>query len=78
MATIQVREIPEATYETIRRRARREGKSIQAYMRDRIVQLAEMPTKEEALEKIERVLRKRGPLGASAGAIAADVASERR
>ena len=32
MALIQIRDVPEETYETIRRRARAAGQSIQAYM----------------------------------------------
>ncbi|MGH8775876.1 MAG: FitA-like ribbon-helix-helix domain-containing protein [Jiangellaceae bacterium] len=45
MATIQIREVPESAYEVIRRRARAAGQSIQAYMRDRVVELASRPTK---------------------------------
>jgi hypothetical protein len=44
-ATIQVREIPEDLYEVLRRRARRSGQSLQAYMRDQVVALARQPTK---------------------------------
>jgi plasmid stability protein len=40
MATIQIRDIPEDAYETIRRRAKAEGKSLQSYMRDQVVTLA--------------------------------------
>jgi len=56
MATIQVREVPEDLYEVLRRRARRSGQSMQAYMRDQLVALAERPTKEEAIEEIEVIL----------------------
>jgi plasmid stability protein len=37
MATIQIRDIPEDSYDTIRRRAKAEGKSLQSYMRDQVV-----------------------------------------
>ena len=46
MATIQVREIPEDLYEVLRRRARRAGQSLQAYMRDQVMALAQQPTKQ--------------------------------
>lgn len=43
MPMIRVRDVPEAVYETLRRRARQDGQSIQAYMRERVVELAETP-----------------------------------
>ena len=49
MATIQIREIPEDAYEVIRLRARASGRSIQAYMREVVVDLASRPTTEEVL-----------------------------
>ncbi len=52
MATIQIRDIPEEDYEKIRTRARAEGKSIQAYMRDEVVRLASRRTKREAFEAV--------------------------
>jgi plasmid stability protein len=77
MATIQVREIPEDLYEVLRRRARRAGQSMQAYMRDQLVALAERPTKDEVIEEIEAILGRAGgePTAAS---IADDLAAERR
>ncbi|MGH3948067.1 MAG: FitA-like ribbon-helix-helix domain-containing protein [Pseudonocardiaceae bacterium] len=53
MATIQIRELPEETYETIRRRARANGMSIQAYMRDRVIELASRPTAAEVWDSVE-------------------------
>jgi plasmid stability protein len=78
MATIQVREIPEDLYEVLRRRARRAGQSMQAYMHDQIMNLAKQPTKEEAVEQIEAVLSKAGTPEPDAAAILADLAAERR
>lgn len=78
MATIQIREVPEEAYEVIRRRARAEGKSIQAYMLARIVELAGRPTKDEAARAIETALEEHGPAGATTRQIADDVAAERR
>jgi antitoxin FitA len=78
MATIQVREIPEDLYEVLRRRARRAGQSMQAYMHHQIVALAKEPTKEEAVEKIETVLARLGSREPETGSILADLAAERR
>lgn len=78
MATIQVREIPEDLYEVLRRRARRKGQSMQAYMHDQIMNLAKRPTKEEAVEQIEAVLRKASTPEPEAASVLADLAAERR
>ncbi len=75
MATIQIREIPESVYEVIRRRARAHGQSIQAYMRERVVEMAGRPTKAEAVEALEAALDK-GPVDAAS--IVADVRADRR
>lgn len=56
MATIQIRDVPEDAYETIRKRARSAGKSIQSYMRDEVVRMASRRTKEEAMAAIEAAL----------------------
>lgn len=79
MATIQIREIPEPAYEVLRRRARSRGQSIQAFMRDQVIAIADRPSKEEAVASIEAVLG-----GHSAGrpptpaTIVADLAADRR
>ena len=78
MATIQIREIPEHVYERVRRRARAQGKSIQAYMRERVIEMAESPTKAEVAAALEAALLEHGPAGASADAIVGDVHAERR
>lgn len=56
MATIQVRDIPDDVYETIRRRAREAGQSLQAYMRDQVVALGSRPDRAEILADWEREL----------------------
>lgn len=58
MATVQIRDIPEDVYETIRKRARAAGQSIQAYMREQVIDLATRRTKEEALAAVEATLAK--------------------
>ncbi len=78
MPTIRVRDVPEAVYETLRRRARRDGQSIQAYMRERVVELAETPSSAETLEMIERALARWGGANTSGQQIADDVAADRR
>lgn len=78
MATIQVREVPEELYEVLRRRARRAGQSMQAYMRDQLLALAGRPTKEEAIEEIEAVLKRAHAPEPTATSIIADLAAERR
>jgi plasmid stability protein len=78
MATIQIRDLPEGTYETIRRRARAAGQSIQAYMRSRVIEFAATPTKAEALAAIEESLARHGASGARPAETADDVAADRR
>ncbi len=78
MATIQVRELPEESYEVLRRRARRAGKSLQAYMRDQLVELAGRPTKEEAIEQVEKLLARMAGSEPTTGSILRDLDAERR
>lgn len=78
MPTIQIRDVPEETYETIRRRARADGKSIQAYMREHVTEFAERRTKTEALAEVKAALSKDGSPGATASEIVADLNAERR
>jgi plasmid stability protein len=78
MATIQVREVPEDLYEVLRRRARRTGQSLQAYMRDQVIALAQRPSKDEAVEQIENVLGRLGSAGPTQASILSDIAAERR
>jgi plasmid stability protein len=78
MATIQVRELPEESYEVLRRRARRAGQSIQLYMRDQLIALADRPTKEESLAIIESVLARTPGGEPSVDSVLDDLAAERR
>jgi antitoxin FitA len=78
MATIQVRELPEETYEVLRRRARRAGQSMQAYMRDQLVALAARPTKQEAVAAIEAILDRQRGADPSHASIVDDLSSDRR
>jgi len=62
MALIQIRDVPEDVYESIRRRARRAGQSIQAYMLARTVEIGRRPTPDEVLADLEADLATRQPL----------------
>ena len=78
MATIQIREIPEDAYETIRKRARASGRSIQSYMRDVVVDFASHPTTDEALAMMESVRASSDTPGATRQSLLADLAADRR
>lgn len=78
MKTIQVREIPDDAYDTIRARARAEGKSLQSYMREQVIALARRPSKREAVEAIEEALADYGPATTDVTAISDDVQADRR
>lgn len=77
MATIQVREIPEDTYEVIRKRARASGRSIQSYMRDVLVDLASRPTTEETLAMVQAVQAGSDTPGATHESILGDIDADR-
>lgn len=78
MATIQIREIPEDAYEVIRKRARADGRSIQSYMRDWVVDFASHPTTEEVLESLEAALAAHETPGATRESILVDLSADRR
>ena len=78
MATIQIREIPDDAYEVIRKRARAQGRSIQSYMRDWVVEFASRPTTEEALSALDDALADSVTPGATRESIQADLAADRR
>ena len=78
MATIQIREVPEGAYEVIRKRARADGRSIQSYMRDWVVDFADHPTAQEVLVTLEAALANHDTPGATRESIQADLAAERR
>lgn len=78
MATIQIREIPEDAYEIIRKRARADGRSIQSYMRDWVVDFARRPLADELMDALEAALASHDTPGATRASIAADLAADRR
>lgn len=78
MATIQIREIPEDVYEVIRKRARADGRSIQSYMRDRVVDFAAHPTAPEMLMELEAALARHDTSGATHESIQTGLSADRR
>lgn len=78
MATIQIRDIPEEAYEVIRRRARADGRSIQSYMREWVMDFAGHPTTAETLARLEATLAEHDTAGATRESILNDLAAERR
>jgi antitoxin FitA len=78
MATIQIRDIPDEAYATIRRRAEAAGQSLQAYMRNQVIEMARRTSKEEAFAAIEAALARHGGSSATVDEIVADVHAERR
>lgn len=77
MALIQIRDVPEDVYETIRRRARRAGQSIQAYMLSRTIEISQRPTPAEVLADLEADLRDRSPLAVDTKIVFADRDADR-
>jgi hypothetical protein len=72
VALIQIRDVPEDVYETIRRRARRSGQSIQAYMLARTIELGRRPVVADVLEALEADLARRPPLAVDVDDLLAD------
>jgi antitoxin FitA len=72
MALIQIRDVPEDVYETIRLRARRSGQSIQAYMLARTIEMGRRPTPSEVLADLEHDLERRPGLEIDSEALIAD------
>lgn len=75
---MQIREIPEDAYETIRRRARAAGQSIQSYMRDQVIDLAARRTKDEAWAMVDAALAAEDSPGSTLERIVDDLADDRR
>ena len=73
MATIQIRDIPDDVYETIRRRARAAGQSLQAYMREQVVEWGSRRTKSELFAELEERLAQDTGTGVTTAAILADL-----
>ncbi|MGP4017388.1 FitA-like ribbon-helix-helix domain-containing protein [Saccharopolyspora sp. 5N708] len=55
MATIQIRDIPDEDYETLRMAARAEGKSLQAYLREAMIERARHVRKAAMIREMQRI-----------------------
>jgi plasmid stability protein len=77
MALIQIRDVPEDVYETIRFRARRAGQSIQAYMLARTIEISRRPTPDEVIADLQADLRQRPRLEIDTDALLADRDADR-
>lgn len=73
MPTIQIREIPDEAYETLRRLAKADGKSLQSYMRDRMVEMARQADRAAAFAAFEELLAKHPPRNVGNESILADI-----
>ena len=77
MALIQIRDVPEDVYETIRRRARRSGQSVQAFMLARTIEIGRRPAVVDVLAELEADLSRRPPLAVDADDVLIDRAPDR-
>lgn len=69
MATIQVKDVPDDVAETYRCRAAEAGQSLQAYMRQHLIEAARQRSKSDYLKIIEENLAKSAAPGATAVSI---------
>jgi antitoxin FitA len=75
MATIYIRDVSEATAETLKERAAAEGKSLSAYVGAELAKIASRPTNAEIVARLKARDRSGGP---SADEIVAAVQADRR
>jgi hypothetical protein len=78
VATIQIRDIPEDAYQTLRRRAKEAGQSLQGYLRQHLIEFGNTPTKAEAIAEIEAMLARHGGTTATLEQLRADVEADSR
>jgi hypothetical protein len=73
MPNVLVRDIPEETHAALQRRAEEQGQSLQQYLAGELRRLAERPTLDEVLKRINR--RRSGRVGLAQAA--RDLSEER-
>lgn len=78
MATLQIDEIPDDVYEVVRKRARAAGQSIQAYIREVIIEFASTPTTAEVFAEMTRARAKDDLDGVTRESILAALRADRR
>lgn len=74
MPNVLVRDLPEEVHATLQRRAVQRGQSLQQYLAGELKRLAERPSLDEVLERIER--HRDGQVGL--GQAVEDLTEERR
>ena len=79
MATIQVRDVPDDVHEELQERAREAGQSLQAYMREQIVEASRSRSRRAAaVRRLETFLEQEGDLGLTGEQIVELLHAERR
>jgi antitoxin FitA len=78
MATIQIRDIPDEVYENIRRRAGEAGQSLQAYMRQHVVDWGSRRSKAEMMAELRKVVAADPGPGVTIEDVLADLDADRR
>ena len=79
MATIQIRDIPDEVHEELQRQARAAGQSLQAYMRDHVVEWTNAQfRKANALRRLDELLSRDGGLGLTNEQVVEDLDADRR
>lgn len=78
MATIQIRDVPDDVHRRLARLAQDSGQSLQAFMRQKVVEMADERGRAEAIRQLEGFLTEHGGVGATAEEIVADVRAARR
>ncbi|WP_236788269.1 hypothetical protein [Amycolatopsis sp. GM8] len=77
MATIQIRNVPDETYEALREAAKAEGKSLQAYMEEQMGVLARLAEKRLVFDALQRVWERTPRTGLTKDEIVAEIRSVR-
>jgi antitoxin FitA len=74
MPSVQIKDVPERTHAVLRQRAAAAHQSLQEYLRARLIEEAEQPTLEEALDRAGGRSGGSVPLGTAVNAIRDDCA----
>jgi hypothetical protein len=72
MVSVQIKDVPEETHTVLRYRAAKAGKSLQEYLRARLIDEASRPTLDEVLDRASGRAGGRVSLKSAASAIRAD------
>jgi len=79
VATIQIRDIPDDVHQELQQRAREAGQSLQAYMREQVIEASRSRSRRAAaLQRLEIMLEQEGPVGLTAEQIVEAVHADRR